>query len=417
MTYTIGSLFSGYGGLDMGVQAALGPARVAWVSDIEPGPTRILTHHHPDAPNLGDITSVDWTQVEPVDVICGGSPCQDLSAAGRRAGMRPGTRSGLWESMAHAISIIRPRLVVWENVQGALSAEAFSLMESREGRVGDRANRPVLRALGRVLGDLAAIGYDAQWMRLRASDVGACHQRARVFVAAFPEGDSWWVDQREHEAVGDVDGADRGQRRVAAAGETPGGRAWPDAGGPDRAHELVTLPAPTAHDAHAATRGDAWRNSPGLAVVAEQDKHGQSLLPNSRGRRGRYVHPLPTPTIDPGGFNRSDTPGAAIRPSLETFARGERFGVYSEAIRRHELAFGMPAPAPTIPGRTGRRLSPRFVEWMMGLPAGHVTSPEIGLSRVQQLRALGNGVVPQQAAAAVGLMSDRERAAEWGCAA
>ena len=70
----IGSLFSGYGGLDMAVQATLG-GTLAWVSDIEPGPSRILAHHHPDVPNLGDITQIDWTQVEPVDIICGGSPC------------------------------------------------------------------------------------------------------------------------------------------------------------------------------------------------------------------------------------------------------------------------------------------------------------------------------------------------------
>lgn len=136
MTYTIGSLFSGAGGLDMGVQMTLGPADLKWVSDVEPGPCTLLAHHWPDAPNLGDISTVDWGQVEPVDVITGGSPCQDLSLAGARAGMKPGTRSGLWESMFRAISIIRPHLVVWENVRGAFSAPAFSLMESREGRVG-----------------------------------------------------------------------------------------------------------------------------------------------------------------------------------------------------------------------------------------------------------------------------------------
>lgn len=201
--YTIGSLFHGYGGLDMGAQLALGPGRLAWLSDIEPGPCKLAALHHPDVPNLGDITEIDWSTVEPVDVITGGSPCQDLSQAGRRAGMRPGTRSGLWESMAAAIAALRPRLVIWENVRGALSAEAFSLMESEPGHVGDRAGRPVLRALGRVLGDLAALGYDAQWVSLRAADVGAPHARARVFLAAYPHdgGASWlaatWSTPRE----------------------------------------------------------------------------------------------------------------------------------------------------------------------------------------------------------------------------
>lgn len=393
MTYTIGSLFSGYGGLDMGVQMALGPARVAWVSDIEPGPTRILAHHYPDAPNLGDITRVDWTQVEPVDVIAGGSPCQDLSAAGRRTGMRPGTRSGLWESMAHAISVIHPRLVVWENVQGALSAEAFSLMESREGRVGDRAARPVLRALGRVLGDLAAIGYDAQWLGLRASDIGACHQRYRVFMVAYPAGDSWWIDQREHANAGHTDGADRGERRFAAAGEAQGGRSWADASGPDRAHLIFPTPMSTHH---------GWNKSPG----------DRSLI---RPSLDMIAKTLPTPRAsegDKGGPNQHGSKG-----DLTLSSAVFDYGDYTQAVRRQETAFGLPAPEPTMPTSRGRRLSPVFVEWMMGLPAGHVTSPEIGLSRVQQLRALGNGVVPQQAAHAIRLMAERERAIEWGCAA
>ena len=77
------------------------------------------------------------------------------------------------------------------------------------------------------------------------------------------------------------------------------------------------------------------------------------------------------------------------------------FGPYADAIRRHEVALGRPTPAPTEPGKTGPRLSPAFVEWMMMLPAGHVTDPAIGLSRSQQLKALGNGVVPAQAALAL----------------
>ena len=128
---TIGSLFTGYGGLDMGVAMAVDTdARVAWTSDVEPGPCKLAATRWPDTPNLGDITQIDWAGVEPADIICGGSPCQDLSLAGKRAGMATGTRSGLWESMAAAVETIRPRLVVWENVQGALSARAYSPVES-----------------------------------------------------------------------------------------------------------------------------------------------------------------------------------------------------------------------------------------------------------------------------------------------
>lgn len=89
-----GSLFSGYGGIDRAIADVFG-AETAWVSDVDPGANAILAHRYPDAPNLGDITAVDWSTVEPVDIISGGSPCQDLSMSGRRAGMTPGTRSNL----------------------------------------------------------------------------------------------------------------------------------------------------------------------------------------------------------------------------------------------------------------------------------------------------------------------------------
>lgn len=124
-----GGLFEGYGGLTQAVLSVLG-GTLAWYSEIEPAACRVLAHHHPGVLNLGDITAVDWDTVEPVDVLGGGFPCQDVSAAGRRAGLRPGTRSGLWSHMAHAIAVLRPRLVVIENVRGLLSAPADSDVET-----------------------------------------------------------------------------------------------------------------------------------------------------------------------------------------------------------------------------------------------------------------------------------------------
>jgi len=88
MTLTHGSLFSGYGGIDRAIADVFG-AETAWVSDVDPGANAILAHRYPDAPNLGDITAIDWATVPRVDIISGGSPCQDLSMAGRRAGMTP----------------------------------------------------------------------------------------------------------------------------------------------------------------------------------------------------------------------------------------------------------------------------------------------------------------------------------------
>ena len=180
---THGSLFTGYGGLDMAVEQVFG-AKTVWVSDIDKGANKIIEHRFPGVQNLGDITKVDWVEVPKVDIISGGSPCQDVSHAGKRAGMTEGTRSNLWVSMREAIEVLKPRFVVWENVRGVLSAKADSEVESCEGCLGDRAGKPSLRALGRVLGDLASLGYDAEWRGVRASDVGAPHQRFRVFIVA-----------------------------------------------------------------------------------------------------------------------------------------------------------------------------------------------------------------------------------------
>src|SRR5690606_40902665 len=94
MTVTAGSICSGVGGLDLAVEAVFG-ARTAWQAEFDPNASQVLALRWPDATNHGDITAVDWSAVEPVDVLSGGTPCTDLSTAGRRAGMRDGTRSGL----------------------------------------------------------------------------------------------------------------------------------------------------------------------------------------------------------------------------------------------------------------------------------------------------------------------------------
>lgn len=116
------SLFSGYGGLDLAVQRALGGARVVAVSDIDMGPNAVLAHRYPGAPNLKDITRIDWHALGHVDIMAGGFCCQSVSIAGRRAGLKRGTRTGLWFNYAEGIRICRPGLVVAENVGGLLSA-------------------------------------------------------------------------------------------------------------------------------------------------------------------------------------------------------------------------------------------------------------------------------------------------------
>jgi DNA (cytosine-5)-methyltransferase 1 len=186
MSLKIGSLFSGYGGLDLAVME-LTDATVAWHCEWDDAPSKILEKHFPDVPNYRDVTQVDWTQVEPVDILTGGFPCQDLSTAGKRAGLKDGTRSGLWSEFYKAIEILKPRLVVIENVTGILSAKADSGVEYGSQMLGQLRGRPVLRAMGAVAGDLSEVGYDCRWQTIRAADAGSPHNRARVFIVAFPK--------------------------------------------------------------------------------------------------------------------------------------------------------------------------------------------------------------------------------------
>ena len=186
MTLKIGSLFSGYGGLDLAVSAVTG-GEVVWHCEWDDAPAKILEKNFPNVPNFRDVSKVDFTQVEKVDVLTGGFPCQDLSLAGKRAGLKEGTRSGLWIEFARAIEEQQPRLVVIENVRGILSAAAHSDLEQCEWCVGDGSGEPSLRALGAVAGSLADIGYDCKWTGVRASDAGAPHNRFRIFIIAFPQ--------------------------------------------------------------------------------------------------------------------------------------------------------------------------------------------------------------------------------------
>lgn len=472
MNAVIGSLFSGYGGLDMGVAAALGgPSRVAWHCEIDAAPARVLAHHHPGVPNLGDITAVQWADAEPVDVLTGGFPCQDLSLAGGRAGLREGTRSGLWSHMASAIDALRPSLVVIENVRGILSAAAHSDVEPCPWCVGDDEGEPALRALGAVLADLADLGYDAAWHGLRAADVGAPHGRFRIFIAAWPSGDSLDVDGARgrrplepssdgpHRGAGaaaqDADGAAGRERRVAAPGPASGGRARPDAGGRGRAPAAdAGRDARPENDPH----GPAARGSRGTAADADGD--ALRVEPEPEPGRGRPAQPrqprdLGRPAPDAEGDGRDEGRPAPARQlggphapfgSADAVAdadgdgrEGEReadrgdlpqrhpdrrhgqapaleWGPYADAVHRWQHVLGRVAPAPTeLAPKGGQRLSPAFVEWLMGLPDGHVTGVP-GITRNEQLKALGNGVVPQQAEHAVRVLLAARHAALRGAA-
>lgn len=360
---TVGSLFAGYGGIELALSSVL-DVRPAWFVEFDKAPSKVLAHHWPDVPNYGDVTTVDWSTVPPVDIITGGSPCQDLSHAGKRAGMTEGTRSNLWVQMREAINVIRPRLVAWENVRGAFSAPADSALEPCPGCVGDGDDGPVLRALGRVLGDLADLGYDARWYGLRAADVGAAHGRFRVFLFAVP------ADSDDQGLQGLA-----GQARTASTGR----HGHPVAGVGGSA--LTLLPTPKASNNE--NRSSGWANGPNL---------------------GEALALLPTPSVADGmggHLTRSgDRSNELLLPGVAK-AHQQAWGQYAAAIARAEQAIGRPAPPPTEIGPKGApRLSPRFVEFLMILPEGWVTDVA-GLSRNDQLKMLGNGVVPAQCAAAL----------------
>jgi len=159
MTLTVGSLFSGIGGLDLGLERA--GMNVIWQSEIDPYACRVLSKHWPEVINHGNIKEINWQEVEKPDVICGGYPCQPFSTAGKRRGEEDPRH--LWPWVRTAISELRPRYAILENVRGHLSMGGLS-----------------------VIGELANIGYDAEWRIVSAASVGANHRRDRVIIVAYP---------------------------------------------------------------------------------------------------------------------------------------------------------------------------------------------------------------------------------------
>lgn len=159
MGLTVGSLFSGIGGLDLGLERA--GMEVIWQSEIDPFASKVLKKHWPEVVNHGDIKEINWDRVEKPDVICGGYPCQPFSLAGERKGTDDPRH--LWPYVRNAISRLRPRYAILENVRGHLSLGGLS-----------------------VIGDLTAIGYDAEWRVVSAAAVGGSHLRHRLFIVAYP---------------------------------------------------------------------------------------------------------------------------------------------------------------------------------------------------------------------------------------
>ena len=159
----VGSLFSGIGGLDLGLERA--GMKVVWQVENDPYCNKVLAKHWPGVPRYGDIKEIDFTTLPPVDLICGGFPCQPVSCAGKRQGDQD--ERWLWPEFYRAVCEVRPGWVLVENVPGLLSAQ--------NGRL-----------FGGILGDLARSGYDAEWDLLPAAAFGAPHLRFRLFIVAYP---------------------------------------------------------------------------------------------------------------------------------------------------------------------------------------------------------------------------------------
>ena len=346
---------TGYGGLDLAARAVYG-GDMGWCAENDAHATVLLHRRFPGVPNVGDLTAVDWRQVPAVDIVTAGFPCQDISYAGPGAGIRKGTRSGLWLTIAEALRLLRPGLVLLENVAALRT-----------------------RGLATVLGDLAALGYDTAWMCLRAVDVGAPHRRDRMFIAAA------------HPASPRITRPDLppAPQTARAPGESVrcgvrGPAAHTDGLQCQRRRDRDVLAGPQgAATAQPRDAAECCRTTP--ADPTRQRRDQRQPEPARLQRR-------PDPTLS------GDQPAA--------LATAVTWGTYEPAIRGWEAIVGRPAPQPTETGTRGQpRLSARFVEWMMGLPAGWVT--DLPLTRTAQMRLLGNGVVPQQAIAAFRALDGR----------
>ena len=318
-TLTVGSLFSGIGGIDLGLERA--GMRVVWQCEIDPYACKVLAKHWPTVPNLGDITTIDWTTVEPPDLICGGYPCQPFSLAGTRNGDTDPRH--LWPHMRNTIRLLRPRWALLENVPGHLSL-----------------------GFGRVLGDLAELGYDCEWDCIPAAAVGAPHLRYRVFVVAHTQSPT------------------RRGRTVKG----PGRNGRPHIHGPS---------GTVAHP----SRDIVW-----VEPITERWSDGRTVAPND-------------------GINRTLADPAVLR--LEGGTNGDGLHTGSSRVGGSEPVGSSGRVAtladPDEPGQGQRSTQPGRWSVTEQLTGWWTVEPDVGRvadgvpARVDRLRCLGNAVVPQVA--------------------
>lgn len=383
----IGSLCTGYGGLDMAARALYPDARVEWFAETNPYPATVTAHHHPNTPNLGDIT-VNLDRFDPVDILTAGFPCQPASVAGSRGGTDDDR--WLWPYIADLIAITRPAVIMLENVPGLYTVS--------DGRAFAEVTHTLDRRGYRYAHGITAAGLPTG---KPGAHVGAAHRRRRVFVLAVADQLPPMTDMTGLDASLNPDQVDRMFPTPAAWDGRRGpdlARAdRPDSGGADLTTTVERLlPTPMARD---------WKGE-------TSDNRHAPQLPDAVAKL------LPTPTAtDASGSRRAtahtDEWSSKTGTTLNDVAYADTFGDYAPAITRHARHHGHTTPDPR--DHAGR-LSPRFVEWLMMLPPGYTTDidldpyhqpllfddldPRPERHRRALLAMLGNGVIPRQAALA-----------------
>jgi DNA (cytosine-5)-methyltransferase 1 len=254
-----GSLFSGVGGLDLGLERA--GMTCAWQVEIDPYCRRVLDKHWPDVPKFGDVKELTGDELPPVDLICGGFPCQPVSRAGRR--LAQADERWLWPEFARIVRVLRPRYVLVENVPGLLA-----------------------HGLSDVLGDLAGLGFDAEWESIPAAAFGAPHLRDRVFLVAWAE----------HGRALAYAGGGRGSGHELRAGrDEPGVRrapvAYPDRSSTGKRHgrrDHEEAPPKSARASAAVADPDSFTVV--RAPISREERHPWSVEPAV----GRVVDGVPS---------------------------------------------------------------------------------------------------------------------------
>jgi len=408
----IGSLCSGYGGLDRALSALLG-LPFGWHAEIEKlvdartgkvvdNPVcELLAVRYSGVPNHGDITAIDWASLPAPRALAAGFPCQGVSSAGRQLG--DADPRWLWPAVRGGIEVMRPEWVAIENVANLVSIKGGELWRG-------------------ILADLAELGYTVAWGIFGAclAEVGGCHHRHRVFALArlssTPDATRW---------AGKACGAPPRRAPLLATptardgeGRGEGGADYWDERSVERSNglplgaQVALLSTPRAADASggaqlAQRRMDEGRRHLDDALALLPTPTAQSYGSNQGGSAGR-VGPvrhsleslasagllLPTPRATDGTNGGPRQRGSSGDLAMPSAVQPQNFGRYAWAVDRWSGRHGAP-PAPTEPGPRGAvRMAAAFPEWMMGLAPGFVTDV---LSRKAALHAIGNGVMPLQA--------------------